>query len=460
MKKKISLYTLSLLIIATIDSIRNLPAAALFGSSLIFFFLLAAIFFLIPISLVSAELSAAFPEKGGVYEWVRKAFGDKMGMTAIWLQWINTMVWYPTMLSFIAGSAAYLINPELAENKYYLISFVMIAFWTLTLINLKGMHFSSKINSICVVFGTMIPMCLLIALGIAWATSKEPIHIDFSYKHLIPSLGTSHNWISLTAIMASFLGMELAGVHVSDIQNPQRNFPKAIGYAVLFIVFSMLLGSLAIAIVLPSGEIHLVDGVMQVFNEFFHTFHLEPIVPWIALAIVIGSTGGLINWLSAPAKGLLHAAEFGFLPPILRKVNQHGVPTNILLTQALLVSVFCALFLFVPTINTFYWFLTDLSTELYMMMYVLVFCSVLRLRTRHNRHPTCFKIPGGEVGLWGISLLGIVGCGITLFVGFFPPDTLSISSTWWYALMIGAGNLLLLSPLPLFFLYKRKYIDR
>src|ERR1700683_2627598 len=103
MTKKISFFSLVILIVAAIDNMRNLPAAALFGSSLPFFFVFSAIVFLIPTALVSAELSAAFPEKGGVYHWVDMAFGKKWAMAAIWLQWINTMVWYPTFLSFVAG---------------------------------------------------------------------------------------------------------------------------------------------------------------------------------------------------------------------------------------------------------------------------------------------------------------------------------------------------------------------
>src|SRR3990167_768624 len=114
---KIPLFSLVMLVVAAIDSIRNLPATALFGSSLIFFFLVSALFFLIPVSLVSAEFSSRFPNHGGVFHWIRHAFGEKIGMLAIWLQWINTMVWYPTILSFIAGTGAYLIDPKLAENR-------------------------------------------------------------------------------------------------------------------------------------------------------------------------------------------------------------------------------------------------------------------------------------------------------------------------------------------------------
>ncbi len=217
MTKKISLFSLVLLIVAAIDSIRNLPASALFGSALIFFFIFSAIVFLIPASLVAAELSATFPEKGGVYHWVKTAFGEKWAMLAIWLQWINTMVWYPTILSFIAGTAAYLIDPALAQNKWYLIACILIVFWGITFINLCGIHVSAKINSFCALIGTVFPMIFLIILGGIWFFGNHPLQINLSPDHLFPSLANSTNWVALIAIMASFLGIELAGVHVNDI---------------------------------------------------------------------------------------------------------------------------------------------------------------------------------------------------------------------------------------------------
>jgi amino acid transporter len=126
MSKKISLFSLVLLIVAAIDSIRNMPSTAIFGSSLIFFFLFSALVFLIPISLISAEFSSRYSEEGGVFHWVRHAFGEKVAFFAIWLQWINTMVWYPTILAFIAGTAAYLFNPAWAQNKTFLVAVIVI----------------------------------------------------------------------------------------------------------------------------------------------------------------------------------------------------------------------------------------------------------------------------------------------------------------------------------------------
>lgn len=446
--------SLMVLIIAAIDNIRNLPAAALFGSSLIFFFIISALIFLIPTSLVSAELSAAFPEKGGICEWVKKAFGKRWAMAAIWLQWINTIVWYPTMLSFIAGTFAYLIDPELAENKLYIITCILVIFWTLTLLNLKGLHVSASINNICCAIGTMGPLLLIILLGAVWLFSGQPIQISINSSNIIPPLSESTSWASLIAIMASFLGMELSGVHINDIHNPQKNFPRAVLISCVFIFVTMVLGSLSIAAVMPAGEINLISGVMQLFHSFFHAFGLEALTPIMTLLIVIGSTGTMINWLISPAKGLLHAAEYGFLPPLFAKKNKHGVASNILIAQAVLVSLSCPLFLFESSVNGFYWFFTALSTELYMIMYVLMFCTAVKLHYRFKERKNVFKIPGKGIGLWTICLLGLLGCITTIIVTFFPPEHVNVGTPLQYFIMIIIGNIVTISPLLFFYLYE------
>jgi amino acid transporter len=453
--KKISLFSLVLLIVTAIDSIKNLPASALFGSELIFFFLLSAIVFLVPTSLVAAELSATFHDKGGVYHWIDKAFGEKWAMVAIWMQWINTMVWYPTILSFIAGTLAFLINPELSSNTIFLLATILIVFWTITIINLKGLHASAKINDICGLFGTVLPLFLLIGLGCAWVWTGKPMQIQFDAQNIFPSFVNKGSWISLIAIMASFLGMELSGVHVNDIKDPQTNFPKAVLYSSTFILLSMMFGSLAIAIIIPEKDINLVAGVMQVFSKMLSAFDLNFLLPLVTILIVLGSIGNITNWLISPAKGLLHAAEFGFLPPFFSKKNKEGVASRILIAQAVLVSIFCLLFFLIPSINGFFWFLTALSTELYMIMYVLMFLAAIKLHHKYIDRPKVFKIPGNHAGMWITSLLGLLGCIATIIVSFFPPDNVNIGSASRYFSMISTGNILTISPILLFYAYKK-----
>ena len=359
LKQKISVFSLVLLITGAIDSIRNLPGVALFGSSLIFFFILSAIIFLIPVALVSAELASTwYQEEGGIYSWVNKAFGENIAFLAIWLQWINTLIWYPTILSFIAGLFAYLISPTLAHNKYYLISVILIVFWGLTLIGLRGLRASATFASTCALLGMILPMGFIIVLAVIWLVSGKPLAIDLSLSHLIPHSGDGQSWVSLTAIMTSFLGMELAAVHVRHIDNPQKSFPRAMFFSVLLILSTMILGSLAIAFVLPKAQINLVDGVMQAFHNFLQVYHLSYLLPVIITLLLLGSLGSMVNWIISPAKGLLLAADSNFLPHSLYRLNKYGVASRVLILQAILVTLFCSGFLLFPRINTIYWLFT------------------------------------------------------------------------------------------------------
>ncbi len=453
MHQKISLFSLVLLIVAAIDSIRNFPSMALFGSSLIFFFAFSALFFLLPISLVSAEFASRYSEEGGVFHWVRHAFGKKVGVLAVWLQWINTMVWYPTILSFIAGTAAYLVNSEWGENKGFVVAVVLGVFWGLTLLNLRGIQISARLNAWCVSIGTLVPIGLLVLFGAIWFFGDHPKQIEFTAQSMFPSLSNSNNWVSLIAIMASFLGMELAGVHVNDIHNPQRNFPRALGISVAILLSTMLLSALSIAVVMPDKQIKLVSGVMQTFHAFFEAFGLSFLMPILTVLVLIGSVGMMINWLLSPAKGLLQIAEHGFLPPFFLKKNQHGVAVRILFMQAVLVTVVCLVLLLMPSINAFYWFLTALSTDLYMCMYVLVFLAALKLG-RPPRESLGYRIPKGSRTL--ACFMGLIGCAITLIVGYFPPADIQVGGMLWYGSLIGLGHVVAIAPVFLLWSYQRK----
>jgi len=453
---QISTFALVMLITGAIDSIRNLPAMALFGSSLIFFFIFSAIVFLIPAALVSAELSSHSTEKSGVFHWIHLAFGKKIGFLAIWLQWINTIAWLPTVLSFVAGTATYFLRPDLAQNKYYLVSVVLLTFWFLTWLNLKGLHFSARFSSFCAVIGMIIPMILIVMLAGAWFILGNPSQIHFTKVDLLPSLSHTDNWISLTAIMTAFLGMELATVHVKEVRNPQKTFPKALFLSVLLILSTIILGSLAIAMVLPNNQINLVNGVIQAFTNFFEKYHISWIIPVITVMLLLGSLGQIISWVISPAKGLLHAAELGFLPSFFAKKNDKGMPSHILLTQASLVSIVCLAFLLMPSVNGSYWLLTALSTQLYMLMYVLMFLAAICLKYKLKKQPNSFTIPGGKAGMWGTCLLGLIGCAITIAVGFIPPSGINVGGWMHYEIMFSGGLVGMIFPVVFFYWYQNK----
>ncbi|MBQ5616849.1 MAG: amino acid permease, partial [Bacteroidaceae bacterium] len=142
---KLGVATLAIMNVTAVVSLRGLPAEAEYGISSAFYYLFAAIVFLIPTSLVAAELAAMFQDKqGGVFRWVGEAFGKRVGFLAIWLQWVESTIWYPTVLTFGAVSLAFIgmdstADMSLASNKIYTLAVVLIIYWAATFISLKGM---------------------------------------------------------------------------------------------------------------------------------------------------------------------------------------------------------------------------------------------------------------------------------------------------------------------------------
>lgn len=453
MKHKISLMSLVMITVVSVDSIRNLPAAAKFGPVLITYYILAAIFFLMPCALVSAELAGKDECDGGIYTWVRSAYGNRAAVVAIWLQWIGNVIWYPTILSFAAGTLTSVIAPELATNNAYVAFAIISIFLALTSINIRGIELSALFSTICSITGLFLPMILIIAFGIYWPLSGNELAISITPQSLIPKLDAGNSIVSLTAIMLSFSGVEIATVHAKDVDNPQQKFPKAMAYASSIILLTLMAGSLAIAVVLPANEINLITGIIQSLKIFFHSINQDWAIPVIAISLAIGAAGSVSNWIIAPTKGLLFAAKDGNLPHRFTTMNKYDAPNYLLKLQALIVIMISLIFVYIPNINESYWVLTVTATQLYMIMYIMMFMSFLKLRYRKEYNGDAFKVPFGFTGAYVVALFGIIGCLITFFVSFLPPD-LGYKTTLisYDGILIAA---LIFSILPPFFLYKK-----
>ncbi len=445
--KVLGIFSLAMITAGSVDSIRNLPATSLFGASLIFFFLIAALFFLLPSALISAELASTSNEDGGVYVWVKNAFGQRVGFLAIWFQWIENVIWYPTILAFVAGTVGYLLAPSLAQSKYFLMSVILSAFWSATIINLLGIRSSARFSNFCAMLGLLFPMCLIIYLGLAWIFSGQPLQIHFTSTSLLPHLAGTHTWVALTGIILSFCGMEIATVHAVDVKNPQRAYPRAMLLATGIILVTLMLGSLAIAVVLPQAKISLVAGIMQAFSAFFHAYHLAWMLPIIALMLVIGGMGGVSNWIIAPTRGLLIAGRDGNLPKLLQRENRFGSPSVLLVGQAVIVSIIALAFLLMPSINGSYWLLTALAAQLYMIMYVMMFVAAIVLRYKNHNQKVGFRIPGKyHLGMWLVAGMGVLGALLTFAIGFVPPSNINIGSAARYEILLLLGLFAMSAP--------------
>ncbi len=443
-KKFLGVFSLALINVAAIVSLRNLSFTVEYGLSGIVFYLAAAVLFFIPTALVCAELATAWPEAIGVYGWVARAFGLRVGFFAQWMNWMFSIASFPTVLTFLAATIAYLINPELAQNPDYMFFSIVGIFWLLTFINFLGMKASTLLSTIGALFGTVIPGALIILFGFLWVWMDKPIQLALD-GNFIPTLNMG-NIVFFGGVVLGLAGMEMSAFYANETENPKKVYPKAILLSTLLILLISIVGSLSLAIVVP--KISLVEGIMQLFTVFFDEFHLSWAVKGVALLAILGSFAGNNTWVIGPAKGLHHALETGHCPKWLSHKNKANQPVAILLAQATLGTILAAAFYLMPSVEMAFWLVTAITTQFAMIMYALVFLAAIKLRFNHPEVDRPYTIPGGKPGvilLAGIGALTCLGCFV---LGFVLPDKFlhNQSSFWIFESYLVIGILALSIP--------------
>jgi len=454
--QKLSVFMLAMMNVAIIMNLRGLPMMAKEGLAMIFFLLFTTIVFLLPTSLVSAELATGWPVGGGVYRWVKEAFGGRMGFVAIWIQWIQNVIWYPTILAFAAGALSYLfLDPALAGNKLFNLIVILSAYWGATLMNFRGMKTSGWLTTAGVLGGTIFPGLLIIGLGIAWWLKGNTLQFTLTSHSILPDFSNFDNISFLAGVILLFAGMEVSAVHALDVKNPKRDYPIAIFLAAAIIVAIFTLSSLSIASVIPVEKISLTSGIMQGFKDLLHPFNLDFLLPVIGFLVAFGAIGAVTAWIIGPSKGLLATAQDGDLPPFLAKTNENGVPTRILTVQACIVTVLALVYLLMPNVSSAFFLLTALTAILYLIMYIMLFITAIRLRYTQPDIPRAYEIPGGNLGMWIVSGIGILGAIFAIVVGFFPPSQLKVGSPTFYVMFITVGIIIFIGAPILINLFRR-----
>lgn len=462
---KISVATLAIMNITAVVSLRGLPSEATYGLSSAFYYLFAAIVFLIPTAMVAAELAAMFSDKqGGVFRWVGEAFGPRTGFLAIWLQWIESTIWYPTVLTFGAVSFAYIgmngaSDAALASNKIFTLVTVLAIYWIATFIAMKGIGWVGKISKWGGLIGTIIPAGLLIVLGIIYIATGGHNYMDMQ-QSFIPDLTKLDNLVLASSIFLFYAGMEMMGVHVMDINNPSKNYPKAIIIGSLATVCIFVLGTFALGVIIPAKDINLTQSLLIGFDNFFRYFHIPWAGPVIAVALMLGVLASVLTWVAGPSKGIFTVGKAGYLPPFFQKSNSHGVQRNILLVQGGIVTLLSLLFVVMPSVQSFYQILSQLTILLYLIMYMLMFAAAIVLRYKMKDAERPFRLGKGNALMWILGVVGFSGSLLAFVLSFIPPGQINTgSNTVWYAVLIAGCAIMVIIPFIIYALRKPSWRD-
>ncbi|MFF0431181.1 APC family permease [Streptomyces sp. NPDC004327] len=447
----LSWLTLAFMTTASVASLRAAPTMAIYGLACVFLYLVPAVVFLLPTALVSAELASGW--SGGVYRWVAEGLSKPLGFLAVWCQFAMTIFYYPSLLAFVASTIAFVIDPALAANGVYTAIVIMVLYWTGVWVSSRGTKALAGLSSWGLIIGTLVPGTLLVVLGMVFLAQGNPSAAPMTASHLLPEWTGLASLVLIVNNFLSYSGMEMNAVHVSSLKNPAKEYPKSMFLAMGLVLLIFILPALAISWVVPADQLSLTAGVMQAFDAFFSYFDIGWMTPIAAVMLISASLGGMLTWLAGPSKGLLEISRSeGYLPPFLQKLNKHGIQQNILVTQGIVTSVIALGYALIPNVSSVYWIFSTITTQVYLIVYLLMFAAAMRLRKNQPDHPRGYRVPA--LGL--VCVTGLLSSLAALAIGFVPPSQFGGSSVWSYVVIVGGGLVILGLLIPWTFLKLRK----
>jgi glutamate:GABA antiporter len=428
MKKSLGTLTLSAICIVSIINIREFPLMASIGSTGIIYYLLAALFFFVPSALVVKKLAIAHPDNGGIYSWVRKAFGDNIGLAAMWMEWVNNLISIPATLATIIAILSFIFFPQLMHNSLEFYITLIAVFWITNALNFFGLERAKWISIIGSIVGIILPSLCIIMLGIYWVITHHPIAF---VAH--PVLHHSNNSALFVSVLSSYAGIQVIAFYAKDVATPEKTFPRTIIYSAIAIFILSTGASLAIATIIPPGHVNYMNGVIAAFSDFLQSLHLTYLLPYLGICLIIAALTTLSTWLLALARGMRTVAEEGFFPARFSTVNRFNTPQNLLLLQGIIVTMLASVFYFLPHLQIAFWLLIASTSQFTMLVYILLFLSGLKLNKTSGM---TFKIT---------VCAGILCAIIGVYVSLFPPERLGIHHIKGYLIGTLLINLIILS---------------
>jgi len=281
-------------------------------------------------------------------------------------------------------------------------------------------------------------------------------------QSFFPDLSNLNNLVLASSIFLFYAGMEMSGIHVMDVQPPAtRNYPKAIFIGAIIIVIIFVLGTFSLGLIIPAQDINLTQSLLVGFDNYLNYMHLHWASPVIAIALMFGVLAGVLTWVAGPSKGIFTVGKAGYLPPFFQKTNKIGVQKNILLVQGGVVTLLSLLFVVMPSVQSFYQMLSQLTVLLYLIMYMLMFTAAIVLRYRMPKADRPFAIGKKNNGLiWFVAGLGFLGSLLAFILSFIPPSQINTgSNTVWFAVLIIGCVVFVAIPLIIYAARKPSWKD-
>ncbi|MGH7570191.1 MAG: APC family permease [Gemmatimonadales bacterium] len=389
-------------------------AASQFGLASLLLWALAMVIFFLPSAVAVRELSDIDPGAGGIYRWVRRAFGPRQGFVAGWGYWVNNLFYFPSLLVATAAIAAYAGGPRfvhLGDDPTFIGVASLVGLWLAVGLNLVGLRIGKRLQNLGA-YGTWIPLLLFVLLA-AWSLAARGSATPFAAGDLVPHRFDFQSINLFATMIFAFGGLELAAALGGEIRDAAATLRRGIALSGAAIVAMYVLGTAAMLVALPAETVSITNGMPQATAALVERLGHAPLAPLaavVALLLVLGNLGGVGAWLAGSARLPYAAGVDGALPEAFGRVHPRWqTPYISLLVQGGLATVFVVASLFGATVKNAYLVLTQTTLVLFFIPFLYMFAAYLRLR----------RVRTLGTAVCGTSGLAAVGFAIVL--SFVPP---------------------------------------
>ena len=425
-KKKFKLVDAVLATVCVTLVAESVAPTAAIGNSQYFWWILLILAFCVPYGLITAELGSTFDSEGGMYDWVKKAFGPKWAGRVAWNYWVNFPLWIASLGVAVTDVVAGIFDIEL--SILWLLVLQLGYTWLVSLLGTMRIGESKWIVNI----GTFFKIAFMVSLGllglyvyIKTGESANPIQ---SVSDLLPTMDLA-GLSFLSVIIFNFLGFEVIATFTNDMENPKKEIPKAliIGGGLMALFYILPATGINIAMSTADAE---VAGITDSFAILLANLGVNADVTRIVIIIVgmmfiYTMVANIVSWSFGVNSVAKYSAEDGGLPKIFAKTNKEGVPHMASIMNGVVASIIIIIGVILgevsETASNLFWTFFSLSLITLLISYIPLFLAFLKLR-KIDKTKRVYEVPGNNfvIGLftWVPFILLVLSIIFTLFGDF------------------------------------------
>lgn len=445
LRKEFNYFDMIFYTISALIGLDTLGAFSANGEQALTWAIIAAVAFLLPYGLLTAEIGSTFTQEGGMYEWCKLAGGRFFAAIGAMLYWISNPLWVGGSLSVAAiaaiklfwfGSLSYKFGGSNGIDAVVEMAIALVFIWGTTWCAIMSLKFGKWLS----VFGSYIKLALLalfVVLALVFIISGKSHGANLNPANLIPSNFNLIVSVLLPIIIFQFVGFELQNGAGEEMHNPQRDVPRAIIRSGIIAVVAYAAFLIFILLALPKSQLTNVGGFLSAYQSVDTVLpgSVATVLGWLvglAFVLAVASSGG--TWIIGADRTYAISSLDRTAPRFLGRFSgRYGTPIAVNTMSGIVATVTMAVAISITEfaasggqLAALFTVVIGFTISTTTLSYLFIFPSYLILRYKYPNVHRPYKVPGGMVGAWIVTLFPFAFAAIGSYF-ILIPATISVS---------------------------------